>query len=363
MNNSAPHILIIDDEPKNLQITAQILKEAGYSISLARDGMNAVTLMSQEIPDLILLDVMMPGMDGFEVCRRIKQMDTLREIPVIFFTALNQTADLVEGFKAGGIDYLIKPLNRDELLIRVKTHIDLSFSKKKLKETIWTRDKLYSIIAHDIRSPFSNIAMLIEVLNQEGIEPGNQEYTESMQMLKDSVGQTGILLDNLLEWTRLQVGSIALKPKVLSIAPVIRDCFQLLSGNARNKNIKLEFSAGDDIRAYFDEITIHTVFRNILSNAIKFTPEYGEISVTTENEGTVIAVSVKDTGIGMSREVQEKIFEQNESYSSQGTMHEKGSGLGLHLVKDMISQNKGTLRVESMEGAGTTIIVKLPRYA
>jgi DNA-binding response OmpR family regulator len=120
------HILIVDDVLKNLQLTAQILKDADYTFSLAQDGQNALTLLEQDIPDLILLDIMMPGMDGFEVCRKIKQDERLNEIPIIFLTARNQTEDLIEGFKAGGLDYITKPFHRDELLIRVKTHLELS---------------------------------------------------------------------------------------------------------------------------------------------------------------------------------------------------------------------------------------------
>jgi two-component system sensor histidine kinase/response regulator len=360
-NETNLHILIVDDVLKNLQITGQILKEAGYKISLAKDGKSALSLLEKEIPDLILLDVMMPGIDGFEVCRIIKKNEKLKEIPIIFITAFNQSDEIVKGFQVGGVDYITKPYNRDELLIRVKTHLDLSISKKKLIETIRTRDKLYSIIAHDIRSPFSAITAIVNSIALGDIDPNKPVFKEIMYHLGKSVTETSTLLNNLLSWTRIQIGAIKLEPLELPLKSILDDCVQLFSANAINKKITIDLVADENIWAYFDEVTMHTVFRNIISNSIKFTPEEGKISIYCVPGNEYVSVIFKDSGVGISKEAINKIFNQNEFYSSFGTNHEHGSGLGLFLVRDLLQQNNSVIDVESELGKGTTFIIKIPK--
>lgn len=354
------HILVVDDNHENLRVVSNFLKEKNYKIALAVNGDSAMEVLKDNPIDLILLDVMMPGKSGFEVCREIKEDKYLAGIPIIFLTARNAREDIVEGFEAGGVDYLIKPFIRDELLMRVKTHIELSRSKKKLLETIKTRDKLYSIIAHDIRAPFSSISMLISMLTDDGPEVSRDLVAEVVSLLEKTVHDTGILLDNLLEWTRLQTDNITLKPQYLAVSPIVEDCINLLNGNAGAKNISLESEVAKELSAFFDEITMHTVFRNLISNAIKFTPDHGSITLSAKPEGNYISVTVKDTGQGMTEEVRKKIFEYGEVHTTYGTKQEKGSGLGLRLVKDLVAQNKGLLVVESEPNVGTQITVKIP---
>jgi two-component system sensor histidine kinase/response regulator len=347
MNIEGNHILVVDDVLTNLQITAQTLKEAGYKISLAESGESALNLLKQEMPDLILLDIMMPEMDGFEVCRHIKASEKLKDIPVIFITAINQNEDLVKGFNAGGVDYITKPFNHAELLIRVKNHLELSLSRKKLLETIKTRDKLYSIIAHDIRTPFNSIATMVDAVVNGIVDTQSAEFARMLKLLEKSSNETLTLLNNLLNWTKFQIGAINLNPRKLYINPVLADCIQLLSANAQLKSIMIEHIQTEEFMAYFDEITMHTVFRNILSNAIKFTCDQGIIKVWTEQRDNFMSVYFQDNGIGISYDVIQKIFNKNEPYTTRGTKNEQGSGLGLFLVKDLIEQNHGTIRVES----------------
>ncbi len=354
------NILVVDDNQPNLKVVSSSLKIEGYNIALALDGTSALKVLDDNKIDLILLDIMMPGIDGFEVCRRIKQNEKLKDIPVIFLTAKNQTEDVVEGFKAGGVDYITKPFNRAELLIRVNNHLELSRSRKKILEMNRTRDKLYSIIAHDISSPLSGIAVTISSINSGHLDTSGDDFKQIMLHLDKSTRETLTLLDNLLEWTRVQGGAIRMNPQDTHLYPVVADCLQLLKGNATNKNITIELNVAEDAEAFFDEVTIHTVFRNIISNAIKFTPDNGEIFIDSEDFGDFLAISVKDTGTGMSENKIQKIFEKNEHYTSPGTKSEQGSGLGLFIVKDFVNQNKGEIKVVSTVGQGTTISVYLP---
>lgn len=357
------NILVVDDNQPNLKVVSSSLKMEGYNIALAMDGPGALKVLDENKIDLILLDIMMPGMDGLEVCRIIKQNEKLREIPIIFLTAKSQTEDIVEGFKAGGVDYVTKPFIRDELLIRIKNQIELHASRKKILEMNRTRDKLYSIIAHDINSPLSGISLTISSINSGYLDTAGEEFKQIMHHLDKSTRETLTLLDNLLEWSKVQGGVITMHPRNGQLYPVVTECLQLLKGNARNKNITIEQNITTDSSACFDEVTIHTVFRNIISNAIKFTPENGKIVIDSENTGDFEAIHITDTGIGISEEIIQKIFDKNEHYTRPGTKSEQGSGLGLYIVKDFVKQNKGKIQVASKVGTGTTVTVLLPHKA
>jgi two-component system sensor histidine kinase/response regulator len=360
MNNLVKYILIVDDNLKNLQLIAKVLKDEGYLISLAQDGKNALAQLKQLTPDLILLDVMMPEMDGYELCRLIKDDERLCEIPVIFLTAKTQTEDLEEGFSAGGVDYITKPFNREELLIRVKNHIELAGSRKRILEMSKNQNKLYSIIAHDIRTPFSGITFTINAIANGYLKSDSEDFLEVFKHLEKTTKETSILLDNLLEWTKLQSDVIPMSPKTLDLFLVIADCAQLLKGNADDKKIALNVNIEDDVKVFADEMSIHTVFRNLILNAIKFTPENGRIDITSKPEGEFIQVSVKDTGVGISEEQINKIFMNNQHHTTPGTNRERGSGLGTFIIKDFVKANNGLIDVKSKPGAGTEVIVSLP---
>jgi two-component system sensor histidine kinase/response regulator len=353
-------ILVVDDNQENLKVVSNFLKEEGYKIALALDGESALAVLDENAIDLILLDVMMPGMDGFEVCAKIKKDNALKEIPIIFLTAKNNTEDIVKGFQLGGVDYITKPFIRDEMLVRVHTHLELSLSKKELLETIKNRDKLYSIIAHDIRTPFIEISMVLNTLANGYVKMGSPEFNEMLQLLEKSAKSTSTLLSNLLDWTKLQVGALTLNPQLLPISYLINDCVQLLSGSAQSKNIQIESHIESDAVAYFDDVTMHTVFRNLIVNAIKFTPQNGKITIDARSDSRYLLVNIADTGVGISKDVQQKIFEKNEYLTTRGTSNESGSGLGLHLVKDLTEQNKGTISVESEVGKGSVFTVAIP---
>ncbi len=360
MNETGKHILIVDDNLKNLQITAKILKDEGYLISLAQDGRTALAQLDQLIPDLLLLDIMMPEIDGLELCRIIKRDPRLSDIPVIFLTARTQTDDLEEGFNAGGVDYITKPFKRAELLTRVRNHIELAGSRNRIMEMNRTRDKLYSVIAHDIRSPLSSISLAISSLANGYLEPGTGEYNEIIQYLDRTAAETQTLLDNLLSYTRMQGKSISLAPEELEVFPVIAECVQLLQANADNKKISIEINIPEGLDAYFDEVTMQAVFRNMIFNSIKFTPDNGQIFISAEPAGENVKISVRDSGVGIPKELVDKIFVKNEHFTTPGTDMEHGSGLGSFIIMDFVSRNSGTIEIKSAPGKGTEMIVLLP---
>ncbi len=359
MRNSSDLLLIVDDNILNLQLTAGILKEEGYLISLAQDGNSALVQLETIVPDLFLLDIMMPGMDGLELCRTIKSNEKFRDIPVIFLTAKNQTEDLTAGFNAGGVDYITKPFVREELVIRIKNHLELSKSRKKIIEMVNTRDKLYSVIAHDIRSPFSNIVLTLNTISEGFLDPASDDFMEIIRDLEKSANETWGLLDNLLDWTRLQNESVILSFKQNMIFPIINHSLHLLRGNIEEKKLEVITDIPETLEAFFDEISIMSVFRNIINNAIKFTPPGGKIKIEAEEKEDYARISIVDSGVGMDDSIVKRIFTHNEHYTTRGTNKEPGSGLGTFIIKDFVELNKGILEVKSEPGSGTSITVSL----
>jgi len=359
MEDGKYNILIVDDNSRNLQLTAGILRDEGYLVSLATGGKSALSILENISPDLILLDVMMPEMDGFEVCRLIKNNKSLADIPVIFLTAKDQPDDLAEGFRIGGVDYVTKPFMREELISRIKTHVELAGSLRTIREFNRVRDRLYSIIAHDIRSPFSSIKMTINAIASGAISPADNEFMEMIQYLDKTVNETSALLDNLLNYTKYQGQKVNLSLKVQDLYPVLLQSVEFVKDDAIRKGIDIHLKVPEDSFALFEENSMMAVFRNLLSNAIKFTRDGGIIELFSELKDDLQVVHVKDSGTGMPREVFDRVFVKNEHYLSSGTNAEKGSGLGLFIVRDLVKLNNCRMTATSEPGAGTDISIIL----
>ena len=353
-------IYVIDDNPMNLLLTSKILESYGCETQTAESGAVALQLIRQQKPSLILLDINMPNMDGYEVCRRIKAKDEWVDIPVIFLTANTQTENLVEGFKVGGVDYITKPFRREELWVRVITHLELADSRRTIMEMNRSRDRLYSIIAHDIRSPLSGILQTLEAIDQGYIGLEGDELKEIINLLIERTKETSTLLNSLLQWTRMQTDSQQLEFKETDLFVLIQSCIDLLRPNAEQKQLTIEVEVEEELKAWCDELSVHTVVRNLLSNAIKFTPRGGKVRICASKKELQALISVSDNGIGMSPETQERIFAKGQHYTSTGTENEQGTGLGLMLVREFVNKNKGSLQVDSEVGKGTEFKVFLP---
>lgn len=353
-------IYVIDDNPMNLLLTSKILESYGCETQTAESGAVALQLIRQQKPALILLDVNMPNMDGYEVCRRIKAKEEWSDIPVIFLTANTQTENLVEGFNVGGVDYITKPFRREELWVRVNTHLELSESRQIILEMNRSRDRLYSIIAHDVRSPLSGILQTLEAIDQGYIGLEGDELKEIIKLLKERTKETSTLLNSLLQWTRIQTSNQQLEFKETDLFVLIQSCIDLLRPNAEQKQISIKVEVEEELKAWCDELSVHTVVRNLLSNAIKFTRKNGAVRICASQKEQEALICVSDNGIGMSPETIERIFAKDQHYTSSGTENEQGTGLGLMLVKEFVKKNKGRLEVDSEPDKGTEFRVFLP---
>ena len=362
VNYRNSRVLVVDDVARNIQLAGAILKQESYAISFAADGPTAVSLAQKGNIDLILLDIMMPEMDGFDVCEILKQDPVTKDIPIIFLTAKSDTETIVKGFELGAVDFLTKPFQGAELLARVRTHLKLKHTQQELEAANAAKDKFFSIIAHDLRSPFTALVGVSQYLVKgiDNLEP--EIIREFLEGIYNSSKNAFNLLENLLEWSRVQTKGLPLAPEPLNLACIVRENLSLLQMNSEKKQITIINELNEEEPAFADENSIHTVVRNLLSNAIKFTPQKGKVKISIRRHGGIVELSFQDTGVGMGPEQVEGLFRIDVRHSSSGTDEEKGSGLGLILCKEFIEKNNGTIEVQSRPGEGSLFTITLPEH-
>lgn len=368
INPSEYKILIVDDVMSNVLLLKVLLTNEKFAIATASNGRQALEQVEKENPDLVLLDVMMPDMSGFEVAQHLKSNPQTAEIPIIFLTALNSTADIVKGFQVGANDFISKPFNKEELIIRVTHQISLVAAKRlilskteELQRTIAGRDKLYSVIAHDLRSPMGSIKMVLNmlILNLPFEKIGAEMY-ELLTMANQTTEDVFSLLDNLLKWTKSQIGKLNVVYQDVDLVEVTDGVIEIFSMVASLKKIRIREMKPERMMINADIDMLKTVVRNLLSNAIKFSKENSEILVKMEEVNGMAVVSVQDHGCGISEEGQKKLLHADTHFSTFGTNNEEGSGLGLLLCKDFVVKNGGKLWFTSKEGEGSIFSFSIP---
>lgn len=367
INRSEYKILIVDDVVSNVLLLKILLSNEKYQVCTANSGKMCIEQAKNEKPDLILLDVMMPDISGFDTAVILKKDPATRDIPIIFLTALNNPSDLVHGFKVGANDFLTKPFNKEELLVRVMHQITLVAAKRliqqqneELRQTIGNRDKMYSVIAHDLRSPMASIRMVLNlVVSAVTPESVGQELFDLLDNANRESEEVHDLLDNLLKWTKSQTGRLTVVMQDLDLNDIIPGVVDIFTMIASTKHIKLNYSAADAplvVRA--DNDMLKTIVRNLMSNAIKFSPEESSIDIIMQPEGDYAKISVRDHGVGISPERLGNLFKKGET--TYGTGGEEGSGLGLQLCADFAHKIGGSVTVDSTLGEGSTFSVLVP---
>lgn len=368
INPSEYKILIVDDVMSNVLLLKVLLTNEKFAIATASNGRQALEQVEKENPDLVLLDVMMPDMSGFEVAQHLKSNPNTADIPIIFLTALNSTADIVKGFQVGANDFISKPFNKEELIIRVTHQISLVAAKRlilskteELQRTIAGRDKLYSVIAHDLRSPMGSIKMVLNmlILNLPSEKIGAEMY-ELLTMANQTTEDVFSLLDNLLKWTKSQIGKLNVVYQDVDLVEVTDGVIEIFSMVASLKKIRIREMKPEKMMVNADIDMLKTVVRNLLSNAIKFSKENSEVLVKMEEVDGMAVVSVQDYGCGISEEEQKKLLHTDTHFSTFGTNNEEGSGLGLLLCKDFVVKNGGKLWFTSKEGEGSIFSFSIP---
>lgn len=365
-----PTVLIVDDNSNNVKIIAITLRELNYKLVIATSGQSAIEMVEKTHPDLVLLDVMMPGMDGYETCEIIKSKKENENLPIIFLTALNDKDNIVRGFEVGGVDYITKPFNKEELISRVKTHLELKFTQDELQKTTdylyslnSLKDKMFSVIGHDLRSPLGSVKMTLEYLSETVTETTGEELKVTVDLLLKTTDEVFSLLENLLGWAKSQSGNIALNKEPIDLVDLVYKIYLLNKGNMKFKNITFNMEIDPGTVIFADLNTITSVFRNLLSNAIKFTPEGGIITIKSTKIENLVEIEFRDSGVGIPEENIPKLFDSSKHLTTYGTNQEPGSGLGLNLCHDFTLKNNGSIRVTSVVGQGTSFFLTLPSEA
>ena len=362
-------LLVVDDVQTNVLLLKALLGKEGYGILVANNGQEALEVIRNENPDLILLDVMMPGMDGFEVAERLKSEEFRCEIPIIFLTALDDTQSIVNGFKLGVGDFISKPFRKEELMVRIKHQLSLVAARRiieekneELRKTIAGRDKMYSVIAHDLRSPMASMKMLLNTImmsvEKDKIDP---DIFDMLEMSNKTSEEVFSLLDNLLKWTKSQLGKLTVIPQKLDISGLADGVVEVMNSVAEVKHIKLIRTDHESFFVYVDIEMIKSILRNLISNAVKFSNPDSEIKVGIKAEDGKVIVSVTDSGKGIKKEDQHKLLKDSTHFTTYGTNSEEGSGLGLLLCRDFARKNGGELWFESEENLGSVFSFSLPQ--
>ncbi len=382
------NILVVDDTPANLRLLVRLLKNQGYTVLPAPSGKHALEVARSQAIDVVLLDIMMPEMDGYEVCRRLKAQEATRDIPILFLSALNDPFDKVKAFDVGGVDYITKPFQAEEVLARVETHLSLrrmhqrvqdyntqlrehqeqlrqEIAERKrtgdaLREANATKDTFFSIIAHDLRSPFTALLGHTELALSSFETLRAEEVKNHITQIKTSAEAVYALLGNLLAWVRVQRGMIDYQPIDFPLHQLIEEVFQFLASSAEHKQIVLDAHIPATIMVHADRNMLNTVIRNLVSNALKFIYPGGSITISARQRGTTVAIAVSDTGTGIPEAMLPNVFRVDIKTTSIGTDGEQGTGLGLPLCKDLIEKNGGRIRVKSTPGQGATFELTLP---
>ncbi len=352
-------ILVVDDSPDNLLLVQSILEGEGYELVEARDGPSALAAVAEVPPDLILLDVMMPGMDGFEVTAKLRADRSLPFIPILLITAYDKPS-VVRGLDAGADDFIRKPVEIDELLARVRSLLRLKRSVDERDEIVQQRADFVSRLTHDLRTPLVAADRMLGLFLQGVLGEVPPRMAEALATMSRSNRNLLAMVNTLLEVYRFEEGRKVFNFLPVDLRQLVVEICQELAPLADEKKLVLEQTWPEDreILTHGDRLELHRLFTNLVGNAIKFT-DAGWIKVTIAVRESAWIVTVADSGPGISPEDRTQIFER----FRQGKHKHTGSGLGLHLAKRIAQSHGGDITVVSEPGQGSTFSVSLPEFA
>jgi signal transduction histidine kinase len=421
MNHSSPPVtlLVVDDVPSNLEVLSQILRQAGYQIRVEVDGSHVLAQVKRARPDLILLDVMLPGLDGFAICQQLQTQADTQDIPIIFMTALDQPEDKVRGFQLGAVDYITKPFQEEEVLARVKLHLqlaqltaNLTQQNQALEKAVATRttelfqalqalkdtqarlkqaheelgeyaaslartsrlkDEFLVNMGHELRTPLNSILGLSDALGDGYLGPLTEQQQKSIANIAQNGQQLLTLIEGILDLSSLSAGTLCLEYERFPLRQLCTSALELVEGSALKKGLVLKLvlpPALGELPLQADPGRLRQALYHLLQNAVKFTPEGGEINLSVNLEPRPhppepeypnwLCLRVEDTGIGIAEAEQGQLFQNFIQLSGGLNRTSSGLGLGLALTKKIIHLHGGEMRVQSVEGQGSCFTICLP---
>jgi two-component system sensor histidine kinase/response regulator len=391
-------ILVVDDNPVNLKLLNHTLSSAGYKVKIEVNGLNVIPQVKTSIPDLIVLDIMLPDLSGFEICKQLQADPLTRSIPIIFITALADTVDKVKGLSLGAVDYITKPFQKEELLARVRTHLhlkrliksleiqnqelrqltqqnedlehrvaertaELKQALKKEKELNQLKSRFITIASHEFRTPLAIIASSSGILQKFSDRLNEERKQEHLQTIQHTIKHITQILDDVLMINRAEADKIELH---LEAADIVDFCYHLQSAIAESNNqhtINFSVDLGQEtitnsLIIQFDKKLLQQIITNLLNNAIKYSPNHNLVNFSLTKADDKIIFKISDHGIGIPEADQDNLFASFHRGSNVGNI--AGTGLGLSIVKKCVDLHQGEINIDSQIGKGTTVTITIP---
>lgn len=366
INIDQSRILVVDDDEIIRKLLRRVLERSGFIVDEAGSGEAALEQIQANHPDLILLDVVMDGIDGFITCRKIKNTEGMDGVPIIFVTGRSDTGSIVEGLDAGGSDYITKPINRHEALARIRNHLKMRVLTKfqhefidGLKKANLAKNRIIGIASHDLRNPIASIRGLSEFLEEAGpLTPDQREITTTIQTTSDSMLH---LVDELLDLSVIESGEERTDREPCSIYEIVSSSLNIYQFTANKKSIKLELEDEGEIPELLlmDKMQVRRLVDNVLSNAVKYSPTDTAVKVLMKREADLLKISVTDEGPGIPVDEMHKLFTDFGKTSVQPTGNETSTGLGLSICKKIVESHKGQIYAANCkEGTGAVFTIE-----
>lgn len=354
-------ILVVDDQAANIQIVGAVLGGLGHEIIPASDGPTALKRMALRPPDLILLDMLMPQMDGMQVCNVMRENPEWRDIPIIFLSAADDKDLIVRAFDAGGVDYITKPFSQAELVSRVRTQLALKAARDDLKRLARDKDELMGILTHDLKSYLGGMNMSAGLL----AERIGRLNDERLQQLADNIfrssAQALAFVKEFLANAATDHG-FTVKPAEVEITGLVIGTIEQYRETASRKHLEIKTNfPGTPVRAWVDATAFTQILHNLVSNALKFSPTGKTVYVSVAEESGFVHCSVRDEGPGFTPDDKAKMFSRYTRLSARPTAGEPSSGLGLSIVHRLVQAMRGQIACESTPGEGANFTVRLQR--
>jgi signal transduction histidine kinase len=357
-------VLVVDDTVMNLHLLSDLLGKHGYEVRAVTSGRQALQAVEHDPPDLILLDIAMPEMDGYEVCRQLRAMERSKDVPVIFLTALTETADKIRAFDSGAMDYVTKPFQFEEVLARVRTHVALrraqsalaaSYDRLRVLEQL--RDDLVHMVVHDMRSPLTVLQTSLDLLQRPAAAVSGEGRPDLLAALEATQILTGMAND-LLDVSRLEEGRMPIERAECDLTPIAHEVRSALQKLDLDRRIDIETAGAVSVAC--DAALVRRVLENLVNNGIRHTPAGSRLRISLSRGPGRVRVAVHDEGHGVPPEAREKIFEKFGTVEARHDRTYHSTGLGLAFCKLAIEAHGGRIGVDAGRPAGSTFWFELP---
>ncbi|WP_224995849.1 ATP-binding protein [Cesiribacter sp. SM1] len=355
---SVSRILVVEDEGIAALSLQETLESLGFEVTaLAANAREALDAVQENTPDLVLMDIHLEEKE--EGIALGKQLMEEHYLPVVFLTAYADPDTLAKAKEVFPYGYMVKPYREADLLVSIETAIYKHLADKRERQLNNTKNKLYSLIAHDLRSPLAALSLATRTLLKRRPSMAPEDVDDMITEIHHTIDNLYKFADNLLDWARIHSDRINVRPEAVVLQTLVQEVQEMLQAKANNKGINLVSSVDADMLVWSDRTMLRSVLLNLASNSLKFTATGGSIEIRGEQKNRQVIITVTDTGIGMSQEQLDSLQLNRMVKTTPGLHEEKGSGLGLLLSKEFVSLNGGTLEISSIPGRGTRVMISL----